>query len=101
MNTAIRAYLDEHGSTQTSDPVLYIERDQRGPLMVVPTRGFTGERFNLPGSAVELIHPDAAVATVLELIADVPMPKKVREQIAERLGVDVEKVGRANARRAA
>lgn len=97
--TAIRAYLDEYGTAQ--GPALYIERDQRGPLMVVHTRGYTGERFNLPDSAVELIHPGEAIEDVLDLIADVPMPKKVREQIAERLGVDIEDVGQSNARRAA
>lgn len=97
MSATIRAYLDE----QDPEPVFYIERDQRGPLMVVHTRGYTGERFNLPDSAVELVHPDEAIPDLLALIADVPMPRKVREQIADRLGVDIEQVGRSNAKQVA
>ena len=92
---AITAYFDEHALA------LYVQRDQRGPLMVVPAVGHTSERFTLPEQAVELQHPDDAVETVLDLIADVPMPKKIREQIAERLGVDIEDVGTSNSRRVA
>ena len=99
MTTSIRVYSDADYS-EDPDVVLYVERDKTGPLLVIPTVGYVRERFRLPENAVELLHPDDAVAHVLELIADVEMPKKVREAIAEQLGVDGEDVGTAPTRKA-
>ena len=91
----IRVYSDDRNPY----PAIYVDRE-RGPVLAINPCGDVRPQFRLPENAVELMHPDDAVEHVLELIADVEMPRKVREAIAEQLGVDGEDVGTTPTRKA-
>lgn len=89
---SVRVFLDDSDARPAT---VYVERDERGPLTVLLPSGQVDEHFDLPDDAAELVHPDDAVASVLERIEDVSLSKTAREAIATRLGVDVEQVGTA------
>ena len=79
---------------------LYAQFGNRGPVFVIAPDGTVTEQFR----DVDIIEPmvplDEAIISVLELIRDVPLAKKVRVQLAEKLGTEFEEVGRSATARA-
>lgn len=95
MSIAIIAYLDAY------DDTLYVERDERGPLLVIQPSGDVEEQFRLPDTAIELRTPAEAALEVSEAlfkaVSEVKAPRKVRTAIGEalrELGLDKDEVDR-------
>lgn len=85
---------------RATDAELYAQFGGRGPVLVIAPDGTVTEQFRDVDVLEPMVPLDEAIISVLELIRDVPLARKVREQIAERLGTEYEEVGTVRRRTA-